>query len=444
MWCNEHNVYEDECFICHPELATKNINEKSAERLWCAEHGVYEDECAICNPDLTKKEHDSGVLYCNEHRLAESECGICHPELAKSLEPGKGLKVRLASLDSAGKAGITTMFPEEGKPFAGPSVLCETTYNQNRLARITPLTSGVIRKVFVDVGDYVSQDDILVEIASPQIAKAKAEYLTALANKTFKDLHYEREKGLFEKKISSQHEYQNALAERQMAMNSTNTKHQQLLNFGFTETEVQEIVETQSSSSTLRIRAPFEGTIIERNAVIGEATNTGDSIFSLTDLSTMWLELSIPEGSFTFFNVGNAIEADFKSLPGRKIKGKLTWISSSIEADSRMMKARAIVNNHDSLLKQGMFGNVYLVPSSEKGLYVPPDSIQRFDEDHFIFVMLSEDLFELRKVTLGNKNSAKVEIVKGISPQDKVVVNGSFTLKSEFLQSRMGKGCSHD
>ena len=55
LWCNEHNVYEDECFICHPELATKNNNGKSDERLWCAEHGVYEDECAICNPDLDKK-----------------------------------------------------------------------------------------------------------------------------------------------------------------------------------------------------------------------------------------------------------------------------------------------------------------------------------------------------------------------------------------------------
>ncbi|ODS29988.1 MAG: efflux transporter [Candidatus Scalindua rubra] len=318
LWCKEHNVYEDECLICHPELGsnisnkysvissdTENKDESPAKhqaeksnccptpgtkaekskqdpkRLWCNEHSVYEDECFICHPELksSNNETTSVGLQCKEHRVLERECGICHPELTASLIPGKGLKVRLESTESAVKAGVVTAFPDEDKHHATHSVLCQVTYNMNYLARITPLTSGVNRRVLVDVGAYVSKDDVLVEIVSSEIANAKADYLTAMSNETLKKLAYKREKGLFEKRISSQREYQQALAEYHAAANTTNTRRQQLLNYGFTEAEVKKIVETRSSSSVFTIRAPFAGTIIERNAVVGEAVEPGDVLF---------------------------------------------------------------------------------------------------------------------------------------------------------------------
>ncbi|MHC4182800.1 MAG: efflux RND transporter periplasmic adaptor subunit, partial [Planctomycetota bacterium] len=274
QWCKEHNVYEDECLICRPESGAKAEKpSQKPKRLWCNEHSVYEDECFICHPEL--KSNNSKVpsagLQCKEHRVLERECGICHPELSNLLNVGQGLKVRLESPESAVKAGVVTTVPDEGKPSATHSVLCQVTYNMNHLARITPLTSGVVQRVLVDVGAYVSKDDALVEIVSSEIASAKVDYLTALANETLKELVYKREKGLFEKKISSQREYQQALAEYQVAANTTNTRRQQLLNYGFTEVELQEIIETRSSSSILPIRAPFSGTIIKRNAVLGEA-----------------------------------------------------------------------------------------------------------------------------------------------------------------------------
>ncbi len=445
LWCDEHGVYEDECLICNPESAAKSEElSQSLNRLWCDEHGVYEDECFICHPELkpNNSEVPSEELYCKEHRVPEQECGICHPELTASLIPGKGLKVRLESLESAVKAGVVTTVPNEDEPPATHSVLCQVTYNMNYLARITPLTSGVILNVHVDMGSYVSKDDILVEIVSSGIACAKADYLTAIANETLKELVYTREKGLFEKKISSQREYQKALAEYQMATNTTNTGRQQLLNFGFTADEVKEIVETQSSTSVAPIRAPFAGTIIERNAVIGEAVGMGDTLFSLADLSTMWLELSIPEHMLSSFKIGNTVEANFNSLPETKLHGDLIWLASNIDEESRMLKACAIVKNPDSLLKHGLFGQVSLLSEQfNKVLYVPVESIQRFDKQSFLFVKLSDDLYEIRRVVVGSRKDERIEIIEGVSIHEKVVVAGSFTLKSEFLKSRLGKGC---
>src|SRR5690606_19597274 len=123
LWCNEHGLYEDECVICHPELASNAVplNEpRDPNRLWCGEHGVYGDECVICHPELASKFGGrghvaaDGGLFCNEHGVAELECGICHPEQLSNLAPGEGLKVRFASEASPAKAGVTTATPSPG------------------------------------------------------------------------------------------------------------------------------------------------------------------------------------------------------------------------------------------------------------------------------------------------------------------------------------------
>lgn len=420
---------------------------RSVNRLWCNEHDVYEDECIVCRPELASSGADnpSVDLECSEHRVLERECGICRPGLIAPLALGHGMKIRLKSPESAARAGLTTIVPDNGSHLSTPAVLCRVVYNQNHLAHITPLASGVIQKVAADIGDVVSRGDVLAEIASPEIAKAKADYLTAMSNETLKETVFKREKGLFEKKISSQYECQQAVAEYHSAKNTTNIDRQQLLNYGFTEDEVQEIAETQSSSSVLLIRSPFQGTIIERNAVAGEATEPGKTLFSLADLSTMWLEISIPEDRFSIFKVGDPIAATFGNLAENNVEGRLIWLASGIDEESRMLKARAVVDNPNLLLKHGMFGQAWpMREQSSDGLYVPLDSIQRFDGNPFVFIKLSDDLYEVRRVALGGRNEGIVEILKGVSSREEVVAAHSFILKSESLKSRLGEGCADE
>jgi len=453
LWCKEHNRYEDRCFICHPEIKVEG-------RLWCGEHNLYEDEDIFCHPELRKtkfkKENtiypqkkvtgsDLKELYCQEHEVAEKECGICHPELAETLKPGQGLKIRFESSESTLKAGVITAVPSFGKSPAGLNVLSRVSYNQNSLVRITPLAAGVVQKVFADLGDFVSKGQLLVQIVSPEIARAKSDYLSSLANEKLKELVFKREKGLVEKKISSQQEYEQALADFQMADNTSMMTRQQLLNYGLTEEQIQEVERTRSSSSGLQVLAPFSGTLIDRNAVIGEAANPGDMLFSLVDLTSMWLELSIPEDSLRILKVGDLLEATFNALPETVIRGQITWLSSSIDEQSRMMKARALVLNKDLLLKHGMFGQAKILPKQTlRGLQVPTSALQRHNGNPFIFVKLANDLYELRRVDLGGQNSEIIEIVEGILPHEEIVVSRSFTIKSEFLKSRLGAGCVHE
>jgi len=459
LWCAEHGRYEDRCFLCHPEIEDK-------DRLFCEEHGLYEDECYICHPDIkdpneesetsvepTKKQTEfskqSGFskqtgLFCNEHQLYERECGICHPELLVDLSVGQGLKVRFGSKESVKKAGIKTSKGTRTAQQQGGTYLCRLRYNQNRLAKVTPLATGVVQQVYVDYGDWVDAGSVLAEVASIEIAEAKAAFLNALSEHKFRQTVYHREKGLFEKKVSSRQEYEEAEAEFHKSKTRRDTAWQTLENFGFSENDVTALAENGDASSRFYLKAPFSSTIVDRDAVIGDVVSTQRSLFSLADLSTMWLELSIPIDEYAGIEVGNQISATFRGLDGHDYSGEIIWISPAVNESNRMVQARALVRNESGLLKEGMLGEAMIANGSTRGLRLPDSAIQRIDEENVVFVLLEGDLFEIRKVLVGRSEAGHVSIVSGLTPEDSVVVSGSFTVKSEYLKSRLGAGCVHE
>jgi cobalt-zinc-cadmium efflux system membrane fusion protein len=439
LWCAEHERYEDRCFICHPEL-------KDPDRPWCSEHKLYEDECIFCHPELHDAEPAAGEvggeLVCNEHRVLESECGICHPELAVSLQPGSGLKVRLESGSSADKAGLELAKPAAAGDTPDATVLARVSYDLNHFARVTPLAGGVIRQVLADVGQLVSRNVHLATLSSSEIARLKSEHLFARAHEGLKLTIFSREQTLLAQQVSALQELEQARAEYEIARTRTATTRQQLFNFGLSEEAILLLEETGAASSDLQILAPFSGTIVERHAVPGEAVTPGDALFKIADLSSMWLELSIPEDQLSLFAIGQTLVATFATQPGLEVPGDLTWIDSSVDEESRMVKARAVVANRERRLRHGMFAQVHLGKDHTlAGLTVPAGAVQHIDGHPFVFVRLASDLFELRRVVLGMTAGARAAVTAGLTTEDEIVVAHSFTLKSELLKSRLGAGC---
>lgn len=447
LWCKEHDRYEDRCFICHPEL-------KDEKRLWCSEHNLYEDECIFCHPELKKKQAGDdketaggGDLQCMEHGVLEKECGICHPELADGLKPGEGLKIRFESPSSAKKAGIELSSPVRGEGLSDRSLLCRVTYNQNRFARVTPLAEGIIQNVPVDVGDMVAAGQVLVEVMCPEIAEAKSRYLMAIADRSLKEKTFERKKELRDEKIASKRDFELAATEYELAKSTTAAAYQRLANYGFGREQIAQIDATQSTSSLMQILSPFSGTLIDRQAVVGEAVKIGDTIFMIADLSTMWLELSIPEDYINHVSVGDSVEATFETMSEKRIQGEVTWVSTGIDEQTRMLKGRAVVPNPDRTLKHGMFGQADVASKHlVAGLYVPIESLHRLGPERsgYVFTREADDLFEVRRVNTGAKKGKYVEILAGLRPEDQVVTAHSFTVKSEFLKARLGAGCVDD
>lgn len=442
LWCAGHDRYEDRCFLCHPEL-------EDPDRLWCSEHSLYEDECFLCHPELrasaTTAAPVTSGLHCGEHDVLESECGICHPELAASLEPGSGLKIRFESTRSAARAGVETARPIVDGGTSEAAFLARVTWDQNHFARVTPLAGGVLQRVASDVGHTVSRGQRMATLSSPEVSQFKSAFLSARADENLKLIVLEREERLVEKRVSAQQTLDQARAEYEIAGNETARTHQQLLNLGLTAEAVREIEETGSTSSDLDILAPLSGTIVDRHAVPGEVVEMGDPLFKIARLSSMWLELSIPEHEVALVSVGQSVRVTFDAHPGLEVDGRVTWVGSSIDEHTRMVTGRAVVANPDRLLRHGMFGQAHLdADRAADGLSLPAGAVQRIDDQAFVFARLADDLYELRRVSLGAMGGTTVLVTEGIGPQDEIVVAHSFTLKSEFLKSRLGAGCVDD
>ena len=474
LWCKEHGRYEDRCFLCHPEL-------EEADRLYCTEHFLYEDECFLCHPELAEEPVASAsteaaaeasstpeakertplsedlfassaelsdmknALFCREHGVNENECGICHPELLGSLAVGEGLKVRLASLDSARKAGVRVGYASEAPPVVGAQALGELTFNRNKLAVVSPVADGIIQQVHVDVGDAVEEGQLLAEVSAPAIADAKSAFVKALVDLERTRKTYEREKGLMERKITAEQEYEQAEAAFDAAASEVERARQQLFNLGLSKAEAEAVQSSRSTSSTLPLRAPFAGTIVERIAVMGTAVQAGAELFQVADLDTMWFELSVPETSAAGLAPGVDVVAEFDALPGEDFQGEITWVSAKVNEDTRVVNVRATIPNPLNRLKSGYFGRAILAETAAPaGLSVPSDAVQTVDGRSVVFAKLEDDLYETRVVNTGQTVGDRLVINAGLTPQDQIAVAEAYLLKSELLKARLGAGCVHE
>lgn len=429
LWCSEHNVYEDECLICHPEIAAGKDSGDAR-----AGHDAHEGD---------SHGERNGVLWCNEHNFAEEECGVCQPQLLADKPVGSGLKIRVNSDASAELAGIEVGSVSGGDAASGATVLGRVTYDRNNLAVVSPLGAGVVREVMAEVGDTVDSGDVMAVVTSPAIAEAKSAYLKVAAQANLHREAYSREKDLHAREISARQDLEQASANMKMSQSEVDHARQHLMNLGLTEQEVQRVAQSGATTSELPVRAPFAGTVIERSAVLGTAVDAGEALYRVADLSTMWMELSIPEDMLSQFQPGTPVQARFDAIPGLTFEGELSWIAYSVDERTRMVQARATFPNTKGLLRDGMFGTVQLAGANRvAGVTVPETAVQFIDDRPIVFARLDDGVFETRLVELGDTENGHVVVRDGLAAGDEVVLDESFVLKSEFLKGRLGAGCA--
>ena len=449
MWCKEHFLYEDECHLCHPEIKTQKEASvgSDAERLFCKEHGVYEDECTLCHPELASggAEKQPGGLICKEHQVLERECGICHPELALEGTNGRALKIRFGSSESTNKAGVEVARPHVGSIADAVEVYAEIKFNQNKMAHVSLPVGGIIYGVHVDVGQQVSEGELLAKVSSIEISKAIGEYLRAVAEDEWKEQSVARERKLRKENISSEKDLQAAIASHVVADSTLLQARQQLRTLGFSAEQIERLVHEKNDLAVLEVRAPFDGEIVTRNAVRGSMVEMGTPLFTLVDRTVMWAMLNIPEKDIMRVSKGQEVEVEVEAIDSQVFEGMLTWVAAQVDERTRMATGRAEIPNPYGLLKAQTFARARIITkSSEQSVLVPTKSIQRVEGRPFAFVKLEEDLYEARPVVIGAQYKSNFEILDGILSTDSLVVENSFVMKSQLLLSRLGAGCVDD
>ena len=335
--------------------------------------------------------------------------------------------------EQARKEGIKTEIVEFRSVASAIQLTASIVANQDRLAHIAPRVSGKLVRVHASLGDRVKTGQVLAHVDSIEIGSANSEYLQAKSAADLAQSNRTRAERLNAEQIISQKDYLVARSEVERADASLRAARDRLRILG-----VGLPVPGGSASSVYPLTAPFAGTIIAKEAVLGELVQPDKPVFSIADLSTVWIEANLFEKDLARVRTGAKASVVVGAYADQRFPGTLTYISDTVEAESRTVKARIEVPNPQARLKPGMFATAYLdTVSTQAAIAVPSEAIVLLDGKASVFVE-ENGRYVPRAVAAGTGGGTVVPIVEGLSPGESVVVAGAYAVKARLLKSQIG------
>lgn len=313
----------------------------------------------------------------------------------------------------------------------------EIQFNQDRVAHVVPRLAGAVARSVKNLGDQVKKGELLAVLESQNLADLKSEHLAMSKRLELARTTFEREKRLWEDKISAEQDYlasRQALTEAEIAHNAV---EQKLLALGLTH----EAVMRGGAGGLTRyeVRAPIDGVVIEKHLALGEAVKEDASIFTIADLSTVWAEMTVYPKDLDSVKLGQKVTVRAAALKA-EAEGRVAYVGSLVGEQTRSAKARVTLPNPERSWRPGLFVTVELVQDeTDVPVAVPVDAVQSVREGKVVFGRYGE-FFEARPVDLGAGDGKWVEVVNGLPAGAQYAASGSFILKADLGKA----GASHD
>lgn len=316
---------------------------------------------------------------------------------------------------------------------AVPGVLAAS---QDRLARVTARVPGTVSEVRKKLGDTVVRGDVLAVIESREISDAKGEYLAATRTLALAETTLAREARLWKQRISAEQEFLQARSTAEEGRIRLDLSRQRLSTLGLSDAEVAGLPRQPTASlRRLEIRAPIDGQVTARAAVPGAAVAGDAELFSVADLSTLWVEMAIPPRDLPMARKGQAVAV---AGDGVKAEGRIVFLSPLLDPETRSARAVAELPNADGHWRPGAFVSVNLATAEQAvEILVPREALQEVEKEKVVFVR-TPDGFEKREVALGREGTDAVEVIFGLDAGAEIAVAGSFALKAELGKSEAG------
>ncbi len=324
-------------------------------------------------------------------------------------------------------------------------------YNEDTSTAVLAPFSGRVTRLIAKVGDAVRRGEPLFEIDSPEVVHPQNDFVAAVAalNKARSQLDLaqiaeKRLRDLYEGKAAPLKEWQQAQAQLVAAQNDLRSAEialeatrARLRIVGFTDAEVAALKEKGTVRRSAPIPAPIDGTVIARKVGLGQyvRNDAGDALYTVADLSTMWVKAQVPENDIPFVQVGQEVEVKVSALPDRVFKARITLIAAATELTTRRIIVRSQVPNPDGALKSEMFASFKIITGAdEPSSAVPVEAVIREGDVAVVWVEKEPMLFQRRKVKLGIEQDGRMQIRHGLEAGDLVVARGAIFVDNEWRQ----------
>jgi membrane fusion protein, heavy metal efflux system len=345
------------------------------------------------------------------------------PDVSVTLTPEaiERAGIRLAPV-SAGRGGST---------FRLPGAVEANAYKQ---VTLTPLVAGRVTRVLVELGQSVRRGQAMAEMFSPELSEAKTRYVSARAELDAHERELQRTEKLVDIGAASRQELERLHAEHTAKLTSVESARSRLQLLGLSASAITELAPGKDVGAATIISAPLSGVVTERMANQGLNVDSTTKMFTVVDLSTVWVVADVYEKDFSRVRVGSTASVTTKAYPESVLRGHVSYIDPQVNATTRTAKVRVEVSNPRQQLRLGMFADVVIEGAEQaSGARIPRTAVQNVDNRTVIYLADPKQpgRFIEREVQLGDQTGADVDVVSGVNVGDTVAADGSFFLRAE-------------
>lgn len=311
------------------------------------------------------------------------------------------------------------------------SLIGDVKYNGDRTVNLVPRLAGLVEAVPASAGDHVRKGQVLAVLSSQALADQRAELLAAQHRLTLARRTYEREKSLWGQKISPEQDMLQAQAAMQEAEITVASAEQKLATLGG--------VSRDGDLTVYELRSPIEGVVTDKRVAVGDAVADDAALFTVSDLSSVWVEAPVSERDLGVTSVGQTAVVRARAF-GAAAEGRVTYVSALIGAQTRTATARILLDNPKGLWRPGLPVSVEIITEErEVPVAVAADAVQDLRDWKVVFARYG-DALEARPLTLGQSDGLHVEVLDGLEAGEPYAAKNSFTVKAELGKA----GASHD
>lgn len=307
----------------------------------------------------------------------------------------------------------------------------EVRFNEDRTVHVVPRLSGIVQSVAANAGDRVKKGQVLAVVSSQALADQRAELLAAQKRLALTRTTFEREKRLWEDKISAEQDYLQARTALQEAEIAAQNAQQKLASLG-----------SQRAGGDLtryEVRSPIDGVVVEKHIALGETVKDDATVFVVADLSTVWAEMTVYAKDLNVVKIGQKATVKATAFESES-SGTVFYVGSLVGEQTRAAKARIVLPNPQGVWRPGLPVNIQLTAGEvEVPVAVSQEAIQSVRDWTVVFGRYGAD-FEARPVELGRSDGRFVEVVKGLNAGEQYAAKNSFLIKAELGKA----GASHD
>ncbi|MCC7009963.1 MAG: efflux RND transporter periplasmic adaptor subunit [Acidobacteria bacterium] len=345
------------------------------------------------------------------------------------------------SPEAAARAGITTTRASVRRASSAIRIPGVVEANAYRQVAVTPLVAGRVTSVAVDLGDRVRRGQTMADVYSPELAEAQTRYVSAKAELEAHDRALQRTERLVAIGAASRQELERIHAEHTAQTATVQTARTKLALLGMSEPALDALAPGRPVDATTTVPAPIDGIVTERVANPGLNVDPSMKLFTVVDLSTVWVMADLYERDFAHVRIGSAATVTTNAYPGRSLHGRVGYIDPQVNRETRTARLRIEVPNPRGELRLGMYADVVVGTSEPRDVVVVPrGAVQHIGGRTVVYLANASapGRFVERDVSIGRVGADEIEIEAGVQRTDVVVSGGSFFLRAE--RERLGLG----